>query len=82
MKEIKLISKLLGPESLLCPGFTDENGNKHTYTVIISPITVEVDYEGSATLIKISWGCSAGISCMNSDCRYSKVYREKFKNKC
>ena len=79
MKEIKFISKLLGPESLLCPGFTDGEGNKHTYTVIIAPITVEMDYEGSATVVKISWGCNMGASCMNPTCRYSKKYQELLK---
>lgn len=79
MERVRVISSLIGPRSVLCDGFMDEEGNKHRVLAVIAPITMEIEHEGEADIVKVSWGCNRGCACANPTCRYSKRYQELLK---
>ncbi len=64
----------LVPKVYRCPDYTDDEGAKHTVTVLVVPLKLsEVDEKTTI----IGWACSKGASCMNPNCRYSRAWREE-----
>lgn len=62
----------LRPHGVPCHDYIDENGNRKVVTAIIVPI----GFERRGDKIIVSWACSKGLTCRNSECRYSKASRE------
>jgi len=58
----------LAPVSVPCYDWKDSNGETSRKTVIISPIRIIENGDGT---VQISWGCSRGAFCKDQKCRYS-----------
>jgi len=62
------LERLLIPVSVPCYDWKDSNGETSRKTVIISPIRIIENGDGT---VQISWGCSRGAFCKDQKCRYS-----------
>lgn len=60
---------IIQPTSEPCFDFTTDGTNRLKKTVIISPIRIE---EYDKRKLKVSYGCSRGIYCKDTECRYVK----------
>jgi hypothetical protein len=69
----EFVKRALTPVSVPCYNFMKENGERYKRTVIISPIRFQEYVDGS---ISISWACSSGVYCQDSDCRYSSKAKQ------
>jgi len=63
------ISIVIQPNTGMCEGFTDSNGDRRRRSIVLAPIKVRVD-GGSFTL---SWTCNLAEECHNGKCFYAKV---------
>jgi hypothetical protein len=60
---------MVQPTSEPCFDFTADGVKREKKTVIISPIRIE---EYDRKKVKVTYGCSRGIFCRDSECRYVK----------
>lgn len=71
---------IIQPTSEPCFDFTADGANRQKKTVIISPIRIE---EYDKRKLKITYGCSRGIYCKDTECRYvkrQKIQKEESEN--
>jgi hypothetical protein len=67
------VSVVVQPNTGMCEGFTDSNGDRRRRSIVLAPVKVRVE-GGSFTL---SWTCNLAESCHNKECFYAKSKGEK-----
>ncbi|MGB9960490.1 MAG: hypothetical protein ACPLKQ_08270 [Candidatus Bathyarchaeales archaeon] len=67
------LERLPVPVSVPCYDWKGGSGEASRKTVIISPIRILDDGNGT---VQISWGCSRGAFCKDKNCRYSHAAEE------
>lgn len=58
----------------ICNQFIDQRGKRGEVSVVIAPLKVEANEDGSR--LNISMGCNLWRSCQNEDCYYSLASRK------
>ena len=66
--EVLSISIVVQPNTGMCEGFTDSNGDRRRRFIVLAPVKIRVDGGG----FTLTWTCNLAESCHNKECSYAK----------
>ena len=62
------ISIVVQPNTGMCEGFTDSNGERRRRSIVLAPVKVRVEGGG----FTLTWTCNLAENCHNKECFYAK----------
>ncbi|MEM2169690.1 MAG: hypothetical protein QXI11_06655 [Thermoproteota archaeon] len=65
---MRSVSIIIQPNTGICEGFVDGNGDRRRRSIVLAPVKIRVEGGG----FTLSWTCNLAEQCRNRECFYAK----------